>query len=371
MKKKNIFICCTEQSGENICYNILKRLDLNNINIDGVCGSLSQKFVNNKYYDISEFKSLGLIEIILSIKKYLKMINFLTRIIIKKNYDLVICIDSPDFNYNLVKSLRKNKFNNNIIQIVAPTVWAWRGGRAKKFADLYDEIFLLFNFEKKFFDYPNINTSFIGHPVYHIKKRSKKNNINYYKYIAFLPGSRENEINKLFKYFDLVEKYLRDNNLNWKIFIPTLPHLTEKIKIKISSWQTETILIDNIKEFEKYYEYVFISITCSGTATLEIAKRNIPQLIIYKLNFITALLLKLFIKVRNACILNIVSNKMIIPELINSKLTKKNLINYLQILLNNTEFRDEQIRNINHFLPLIETDICPYELSIKRINSLL
>ena len=122
MKKKNIFICCTEQSGENICYNILKRLDRNLFNIDGVCGSLSEKYITKKYYDISEFKSIGLFEIILSINKFLKMINNLKKIIINKNYDLVICIDSPDFNYNLTKSLRNSEFTNKIIQIVAPTV---------------------------------------------------------------------------------------------------------------------------------------------------------------------------------------------------------------------------------------------------------
>ena len=84
MKKKNIFICCTEQSGENICYNILKRLDLNNINVYGVCGSLSEKYLNKKFFDISDFKSIGLIEILFSIGKYIKMIKYLKSYILKK-----------------------------------------------------------------------------------------------------------------------------------------------------------------------------------------------------------------------------------------------------------------------------------------------
>ena len=91
MNKKNIFICCTEQSGENICYNILQRLKSNYINVDGVCGIFSEKFIRNKFYDISEFKSLGLIEIIISLKKYISMINFLKKIIIKnKGYNNVV-----------------------------------------------------------------------------------------------------------------------------------------------------------------------------------------------------------------------------------------------------------------------------------------
>ena len=368
MKKKNIFICCTEQSGENICYNILKRLDKNLFNIDGVCGNLSEKYINKKYYDISEFKSIGLFEIILSINKYLKMINNLKQIIINQNYDLVICIDSPEFNYNLTKSLRNSEFSNKIIQIVAPTVWAWREKRAYKFSNIYDEILLLFEFEKKYFNYPNCRSTFIGHPIYHIKKRKQNNN---FKYISFLLGSRENEINKLFKYFDTIEKYISINEPKWKIFIPTLPHLINIIKYKTKHWKTETIISNDIENFDKFYEDVFISITCSGTASLEIAKRNIPQIIVYKLNYLTELILRLFVKVRKASIINIVSEKIIIPEVINSKLTKKNLINSFKILLHNHQYREEQIENINYYLPKIENDKSPYDLSILRILSLI
>ena len=81
-----------------------------------------------------------------------------------------------------------------------------------------------------------------------------------------------------------------------------------------------------MSKFDNYYEDVFISITCSGTASLEIAKRNIPQIIIYKLNFITEIILNFFVKVKYACILNIISNKMIIPEVINSNLSEKNIL---------------------------------------------
>ena len=109
MKKKNIFICCTEQSGENICYNILKRLDLKNLNIDGVCGSRSEQYINIKYFDISEFKSIGLVEILFSIRKYIKMINFLKKILIKsdnsKKIDARVWIQLALLNKNL-KSLK-------------------------------------------------------------------------------------------------------------------------------------------------------------------------------------------------------------------------------------------------------------------------
>ena len=75
IENKKIFICCTEQSGENIAFNICKRLKKYNYQIDGVVGALSEKYITNKYFDISIFKSLGLIEIIFSIPKFIKIIN--------------------------------------------------------------------------------------------------------------------------------------------------------------------------------------------------------------------------------------------------------------------------------------------------------
>ncbi len=368
MIKKNIFICCTEQSGENICYNILKRMNSDNIKFDGVCGKRSEKYISNKFYDISEFKSIGLIEIIFSLKKYIKMIQYLKKQILINNYDLVICIDSPDFNYNLVKSLRKSKFSKKIIHIVAPTVWAWRKKRAKKFAKIYNEIFLLFEFEKKFFQYPKFNTTFIGHPIFHIKKRLEKKE---YKYISFLFGSRENEIKKLFVYFSFIEEYISENNLNYKIFIPTLPHLVGIIQNKTANWKTNTIISSDIEKFDSFYEEVFISVTCSGTASLEIAKRNIPQIIIYKLNFFTELILKSFVRVRNASLLNIISKKIIIPEVINSDLTTKNLIIEFKKLVDDSSYRNKQIDEVNKCLKYFESDSSPFDLSVKRILSII
>ena len=368
MNKKKIFVSCTEQSGDNICHNILQKLDLKNLDIDGICGSRSQKYFKKKYFDISNFKSIGLFEIIFSITKYIKMINYLKSQILVNKYDLIICIDSPDFNYHLVKSLRKRNYSNTIIHIVAPTVWAWRKKRAKKFANIFNEIFLLFKFEKDYFNFPNFTSTFIGHPIFHTKKRNIKNE---YKYIAFLFGSRENEINKLFKYFNILENYISSNNLKWKIFIPTLPHLTKIIKNKTQYWNTETLISNNFENFDIYYDDVFVSVTCSGTASLEIAKRNIPQIVIYKLNYLTELLLSFIVNVRKACLLNIISNKEIIPELVNSNLTKSNLLNSFEKLLNDKSFRSDQIRDINNHITEIVSNESPFEISARRLKELL
>ena len=106
-KSKKIFICCTEQSGENIVFNICQKLEKYDYQIDGVCGKSSESYFTNKYYDISLFKSLGLVEILFSIPKFIKIINELCNKILINDYDLIICVDSPDFNYHLAKKIKK------------------------------------------------------------------------------------------------------------------------------------------------------------------------------------------------------------------------------------------------------------------------
>ena len=369
INKQKIFICCTEQSGENICFNILKRINKKKYIIDGVSGKESEKFLKNKFFDISDFKSIGFFEILLSLNKYIKMIHKLSDIIINQKYDLVICIDSPDFNYNLAKNIRKKGFKKKIIQIVAPTVWAWRKKRAKKFAKYYDEIFTLFKFENKYFNSKGLKSTFIGHPIYYLKK-TVSNNKKYL--ISFLPGSRDKEVEQLFPYFECIYEYLYKNkNLNFQIFIPTLPHLIDKINKKTKNWKIKTIITTDTTMIENYYKSVFLSITCSGTATLEIAKRLIPQIVIYKLNTLTVLLFSLFVKVKYANLLNIVSDKMIIDELVNFKLNKKDLLIKFINLLHTKELRDYQILQIDKNLSYFENSIDPYKKCEERIDEII
>ena len=370
-KNKKIFICCTEQSGENIAFNICKRLKKYNYQIDGVVGSLSEKYIKNKYFDISIFKSLGLIEIILSIPKFIKIINLLYLKIIINKYDLVILIDSPDFNYHLAKKLKKNNFKNKVIQIVAPTVWAWRKGRAKKFAKYYDEILTLFKFEKKYFEKYGLKTTFIGHPVSQINSNIIKINKEK-KFISFLFGSRENEINKLYPYFKCIHDYMLSKNLKkYDLFIPTLPHLKNKILKLTNDWKINTLVSDDIKANENIYNEVFVSVTCSGTASLEVSKRMIPQIVIYKLNLITFFLFSFLIKIRFANILNILNKKMIITEVVNNNLNKKNLLVAFEKLIFDKSYRETQIANVKVSLVEIDSNANPYDICEERIIKII
>ena len=367
-KKLKVFICATEQSGDNIGHNSILEILKDNINIqfDGVGGSKMAPYLTNHYYSLKDFKSLGILEIIFSIRKYLNMISFLIKKIFSNEYDIIITIDSPDFNYPLVKKLRNQNYNKKIIHIVAPTVWAWRGYRAKNFSKVFDELLVLFDFEVKYFDKYGLKTTFVGHPIFYIKR---ENFINYQKNIAFLFGSRMNEVTKLLPYFSFAYDYLLKNFPKTNIFIPTLPHLKKTIENSVKEWKIKPLIVTDLNQIENIYLNIDRALVCSGTASLEISKRNIPQLVIYKLNFLTEIIIKLFTNIRFANILNIISNTKIIPEIVNSNLNKDIFITQFENLMINNEANYNQIQNAKKVMKKLETNSPPYSIISERIIS--
>ena len=366
----SFFVCATEQSGDNLGEKIINQLKIKATNsiFDGVGGVKMSNLLNKQYYSLKDFKSIGLIEIIGSIKKYLYMIDELSEIILNNNYKIVITIDSSDFNYRLAKKIRKKGFNGKIIHIVAPTVWAWRKGRAKNFAKIFDKLLVILPFETKYFNRYNLSTTFIGHPIYYINHY--KNNIKK-KYIAFLPGSREGEILSLIKYFKTIADYLDSISSDFKIFIPTMPHLKEKLIFLTNNWKQKPIFEIESKKIEKLFLQTSLAIVCSGTASLEITKRNIPQLVIYKMNIFTELILNFFVYVKYANIINIMAENMIIPEITNSKLNKSAiLINFKKLLNNYLNQNEKQIINSASFLNQLTLKDSPAKIASREIEKL-
>ena len=119
------------------------------------------------------------------------------------------------------------------------------------------------------------------------------------------------------------------------------------------------------------FDMTELAVVCSGTASLEITKREIPQLVIYKLNLLTELIGSFFIKIKYACIINIFENKMIIPELTNSKLNKKDFIIKFKSLLIDKKFNYNQIKESRRVINQITQKKPPYKYIVENIKKII
>ena len=354
---KKIFILTGEPSGDKLASTVISKLKVLNPNVVYSCvggthlGSLGIESI----FDLKEITYMGFTNVLFNIFKIKKKINIAVDEITKFNPDILFSVDSPDFTLRVAKKVKKINNNIKIIHYVAPQVWIWREGRLKNFKKFIDHMLLLFNFEKKFFDKENIPNTFVGHPLLEKNKESKidlsplidENK----QMISIFAGSRDSEVNAL---LPILSDFIKLMNKRFNNFIYIF-HTTSENKNLINNFLKKKSLIncqvisdDAIKS--KILSRSIFAVAKSGTVSLEICNANVPSVIIYKINIINYLIMKLLVKVKFANIINIINNKEIIPELLQGECNAKEIFNSVVYLLNNPSLMKEQVISCNKTL---------------------
>ncbi len=359
---KKIFIVTGEPSGDKLASTVILKLKNINSNIEFLCvgGAHLSSLGIKSIFELKEITYLGFTSVLFNIFKIRNRINKTVDEIIKFNPDILFTVDSPDFTLRVAEKVKKINKDIKTIHYVAPQVWVWREGRVKKFKKFVDHMLLLFNFEKKYFDKEDILNTFVGHPLLEHDNKSKidlSSLINKdKKIISIFAGSRKSEINVLLPILCDFIKLMNKKSDDY-VFIFHATDENKKLIVnfikKDSLNNTQVISDENIK-FQILSNSVF-AVSKSGTVSLEICNANIPSIIIYKINMINYLIMKLLVKVKFANIINIINNKEIIPELLQGECNAKEIYNSVVYLLNNPETMQKQI------------DIC--KLTIDEIRS--
>ena len=256
-------------------------------------------------------------------------------------------VDSPDFTLRVAEKVKKINPNIKTMHFVAPQVWVWREHRVKKLKKFLDHIFLLFPFEKKYFDKENIPSTFTGHPLLETFDKSKIDVTqiikNHKKIISVFPGSRRSEVDILLPI--LIDFVKIMNNKHKDIFY--VFHSTQEFNkstqnrlLKEGFTNCGSISDEKIKS--EILKCSIFAVSKSGTISLEICNAKIPSIIIYKMNLINYLIVKMLVKVKFANIINIAADEEIIPELIQSKCNSKNIYNKIDsFFINNKSIQDQ------------------------------
>ena len=359
---KRIFILTGEPSGDKLASKVISKLQKKNPNIEYSCvgGTHLNSLGIKSIFDLKEITYIGFSSVLLNIFQIKNKINKTIDEIIRFNPDILFSVDSPDFTLRVAKKVKQ--LNNQIktIHYVAPQVWVWREGRLKKFKKFLDHVLLLFDFEKKYFDKENIPNTFIGHPLleYEIKSKIDISNIipGDKKIISLFCGSRSSEVNLL---LPILIDYINMMNNKYRNFYFVF-HTNNENKILINERITNSnlnnvsvISDENIKK--QILNISTFAVSKSGTVSLEICNARVPSIVIYKMNFLNFLIIKMLVKVRFANIINIINNKEIIPELIQKECNAKEIFNSVVYFLKNPELMKKQIRNCEETLAKIRS----------------
>ena len=354
-KKFKIFIMAGELSGDILgegLINQLKNLSQNKIEIYGVGGAKMIAQGLKPIFNIKSLSIMGIFEVLLKIPSILMLLKLAKNKIIEINPDIVITIDAPGFNLRLQNSIKDLKIKQ--IHYVAPSVWAWKSYRAKKIAKFLDHLLVLFPFEKNLFLKEGLNTTFVGHPIAFDNKfinnkyyTEKSLNNNAITKIAMLPGSRLSEIEKLMPVFIKSAILLNKDYKSIKFYVVTLKEYRNKIRGYFAKTNLDYYVTDNHEEKYNIYSKVNFVLCASGTVTMEVAKASTAMLVVYKLNFITWLIVRAMVKIKTATILNIISKDNIIPELFQKEVNETNIHRIIKKYIENSKLRNKQINKLN------------------------
>ena len=361
---KKIFILTGEPSGDKLASKVISKLKKKEHNIQYSCvgGSHLNSLGIKSIFDLKEITYIGFTSVLLNIFKIRNKINKTVEEIIKFNPDILFSVDSPDFTLRVAKKVKKLNSKIKTIHYVAPQVWVWREGRVKKFKKFLDHILLLFDFEKKYFDKENIPNTFVGHPLLEQEINNKIDLSSMIssdkKIISIFSGSRLSEINLLLPILiDFIEMMNKKFNDFTFVF-----HATDEnkdlIKNKINSEKLNNVDVvsdENIKS--QILEKSVFAVSKSGTVSLEICKAKIPSIIIYKMNFLNYLIVKMLIKVKYANIINIINDKEVIPELIQKECNSREVYNSVAYFLKNPDLMKRQVNQCQKTLNSLENGL--------------
>ena len=359
---KKIFILTGEPSGDKLASKVISQIQKNDPNIEYSCvgGTHLNSLGIKSIFDLKEITYIGFTSVLLNIFKIKNKINKTVEEIIKFNPDVLFSVDSPDFTLRVAEKVKK--INNEIktVHYVAPQVWVWRKGRVKKFKKFLDHVLLLFDFEKKYFDKENIPSTFVGHPLLEKETKNKTDLSNIVssdkKIISLFCGSRLSEVNLL---LPILIDFINLMNKKFDNFTFVF-HATDAnknlINVRIDNNNLENVEVisdENIKK--QILNNSIFAVSKSGTISLEICNAKVPSIIIYKMNFLNFLIVKMLVKIKFANIINIINNKEIIPELIQKECNAKEIYNSVVYFLKNPELMKKQISNCQETLTKIRS----------------
>jgi lipid-A-disaccharide synthase len=354
-----IYIIAGEASGDIYGAKLMDALRTHDpkIEFNGIGGDKMIAAGLSSLFPMQEISIMGFLEVLPHAVNLLNRIDETVTEIEKLQPDIVITIDSPGFCCRVAKQLRKSGTNAKLVHYVAPTVWAYKPGRAQKFANLFDHLLVILPFEPPYFEAVNLPCTYIGHPITETKIPSgtsesfrKKHKIDDdEKIVCIMPGSRNTELKKLLPEFLNAAKLLSENH-KLRIIIPTIPHLADKVRQVVGKQNINAIILDNDQNKLTAFKAADIALVKSGTGTFEVALAGCPMVVAYKTSWLSYRIIKSLVKIRFANLINLILDKEVIPELLQYDCNAANIAKHLEELLSSKKKRDQQVTSCKSVL---------------------
>jgi len=376
-----IFVLAGEASGDILGAQLMEVLRTQQAQFIGVGGPLMEEQGLESLMPMSELCVMGLWEVLWQLPRLITLVNAVVEEIENEQPDVVVTIDLPDFNFQVAKRLKKRGiYTGKIVHYVAPSVWAWRPGRAKNIAQFLDGIMCLFPFEPEYFEKHKLPAKYVGHPIIrhdHKLKASAFREAYDIKADDFVfglyLGSRQSEIQRHQEVFRDAVNFMLEQNPNVQILLPTLEEVEYDAYEATKGLKVSPIIVSNSKDKLEAMRSCDLAMAVSGTVGLELAYMNVPHVIAYKVHPITFIILRLLVKVRFAHLVNILLDKPVVPEFLQGRCKSIKIAEELLRLMKDEALMAKQKVAFHDARRILKKDVAdnPADTAAAFINSIM
>ena len=358
-----LFVIAGEPSGDALGGALLAGMHevaQRDIQVTGVGGDrmAAQGLVSR--FPMRELSVMGVAEILPRLPDLLRRIRETADAVVAERPDALITIDSPDFCLRVAKRARKEIADLRVIHYVAPTVWAWRPGRATKMAKVVDHVLALFPFEPPYMEAAGMSCDFVGHPIASLQVpsaaevaalRAEMGVREDQRLLAVLPGSRMGEVRRIAPVFAGALERLQAEHSDLAVVVPAAVPVAEAVAAAFppgaAGWPR---MLDprgvSPAEAEARKRALFaasdVALAASGTVSLELASTGTPMVIGYSASRLTEALVRRLALVDTATMVNLITGTRVVPEYLFEAFTADNLASAVAELLGDQAAQDVQ-----------------------------
>jgi lipid-A-disaccharide synthase len=336
-----IYLVAGEASGDVLGARLMQALKERRpeLAFAGIGGPLMAEQGFASLFPMEELALMGLAEILPRIPALRRRMAETVADIAARRPDVVVTIDSPGFSLRLLR--RVIPLGIPRIHYVAPQVWAWREKRVRKYPGLWDRLLCLLPFEVEFFASHGLTAEFVGHPV--LESGAGTGDADRFRAahglapdsmpVILMPGSRSTEVSRLLPIFGETLRQLAPRFPKLLPVVPVAGPVATAVTAAAATWPQKPILVTTLAEKHDAFAAARAALTKSGTSTLELAVAGVPMVVAYRVNPITAALVRRVVRVKHAAMVNLLAGRDVVPELIQQACRPERLAEELGRLL--------------------------------------
>lgn len=333
-----VFLIAGEPSGDLLGARLMAALKAETggaVRFAGIGGEEMIREGLQSLFPLHEFAVMGFIEVVPHLLKIIRRIYQTAAAVRAQRPDVVVTIDSPSFTLEVAQRLKGEGIP--LVHYVAPQVWAWKAGRAKRMARYLDCILALLPFEPPLFEKHGLKTPFVGHPAVESTARAEQRMAERASangpLLAVLPGSRKTEVRKLLPVFAATVAALAEKHPGLRVVIPTVETVETAVRDGIGNWPVPVTVVRGEEARAAAFAEAEAALAASGTVALELAVAGVPAVVAYRLSGIGALLPAKGLKVPYVSLVNLVAGRLVQPELLQAHCKAEKLVGPLDRLL--------------------------------------